>query len=1094
MIQNKYVELKECPFCQSKNLKKHQKRSDDIWVLLCQDCDLGFVEKYPENVKELYSLDYYEKQGIENPVVGYANYKEINYDYFLWSIALVAITEKKGSLFDLGCSNGLFLDLAKSHGLFPLAGLELNQDYAQICQEKGYEVFSEDFITFHQPQKQKYDIITAWAVLEHIPQLLETLTKIKSLLNEDGWFFFEIPCLTFTTRDQYWYNSSLEHIYYFTENSIQNILSQYFSDNYSGKVVAIQNFGATYVGVASHQSHCNSTMNIFHAIFHNQIERLTIDNISTKQISHALIFAIRYLDDLALANKLLNLLNHYEKDKLTLFEYKIQYLTEKYIKLYQDNISYLEAKEYFIQSNDHLHNENIQLHDEKLHLHNENIQLHDEKLQLHNENIQLHDELFAMKSSKFWKVREKWFQFRQKIGINNNSTSITLKGLIRTLIKKITVKFHNPNPVVKSIRQKICPLDKPLVSVIIPCFNYGQYVEEAIDSILNQTLQDFEIIVVDGGSTDNSTVTILKSLQKPKTRIYYREGRHLVGDNRNFGIEKAQGKYICCLDADDKIKPTYLEKALFLLEVYAYDIVSTSVQCFGNSIKTWNIVTHPTLEEIVKGNQVSTVAVFSQQMWKKANGYHDYGIGKDYISEDWDLWVRMMALGARVINISEPLMLYRIHGRHTSLSNHPESLSFQEQGKVIASFNQKYLTHQAYKLSWNNNQISYEVINGSINLTQSYLAQTKEKNKIKILFALPFMITGGADTILLQIAKYLSENNFDISVMTTIKTDPNKFGDNTPRYQEITQEIYHLYNFLESQDKWKDFIYYYLESRQIDILFIVGAAYFYHLLPDIKKDFPNIKIVDQLYNEFGHIENNRRYANYIDMNIVENELVENCLILQHSEKNSKVCLIHNGVDINYFNPNSIKNTSIIDQSIPQEKFIILFLGRFSEEKCPDMFVKIANHFKDNDLVYFIMGGNGGLYTQIVELINKYGLENKIYLPGFVDTREYLSIGNLLILPSQIDGRPNAVLESLSMGVPVIASSVGGLIHIIKDEYNGFLCDPGNTDAFIQRIQEVMNNNNLYLNMRKNARDYAISNLDIATTLTKYQNLFEGLLV
>ena len=61
MTNNKYIELKHCPFCQSKNFKKHQKRADDIWVLLCQDCGLGFVEKYPENLQELYSLDYYVK-------------------------------------------------------------------------------------------------------------------------------------------------------------------------------------------------------------------------------------------------------------------------------------------------------------------------------------------------------------------------------------------------------------------------------------------------------------------------------------------------------------------------------------------------------------------------------------------------------------------------------------------------------------------------------------------------------------------------------------------------------------------------------------------------------------------------------------------------------------------------------------------------------------------------------------------------------------------------------------------------------------------------------------------------------------------------
>ncbi|WP_168502178.1 glycosyltransferase [Anabaena sp. UHCC 0187] len=1072
MGNNKYIELNECPFCQSKNLKKHGKRADNIWVLLCQDCGLGFVEKYPENLQELYSLDYYEKRGIENPVIGYTNYKEIKYDYFLWSIALVAITEKKGSLFDLGCSNGLFLDLAKSHGFFSLAGLELNQDYAQICQKKGYEVFSEDFITFHQPEEQQYDIITAWAVLEHIPQLLQTLTKIKSLLNQDGWLFFEVPCLTFTTRDQYWYDSSLEHIYYFTEKSIQNILKEYFSDNYSGKVVAIQNFGATYVGVASNQYNSNSILNIFHAIFQDKIEKLTRNNISAEQITHALIFSIRYLDDLAIAHKLLNLLTQYEKYKLTLYEHNIQYLTQQYIKLYQDNISYLEAKKYFVQNNDILHNE---------------------KLQLHNEKLQLHNELSAIKSSKFWKIREKWFQFRKKIGINDNSASLTLKGLIKTLIKKITVKFQNRNPIIKSIRQKIWDSEKPLVSVIIPCFNYGQYVEEAIDSVLNQTFQDLEIIVVDGGSTDNSTVTTLKSLQKPKTTIYYREGRHLVGDNRNFAIEKAKGKYICCLDADDKIKPTYLEKALFLLEIYAYDIVSTSVQCFGNSIETWNLVPSPILEEILKANQVSTVAVFSQQMWEKANGYHDYGIGKDYISEDWDLWVRMMAIGARVSNISEPLMLYRIHSRHTSLSSHPESISLKEQAKTIAFFNQKYLTHQAYKRSGNNNHTYYQVTNGSINLTQSYLAQTKEKNKLKILFALPFVITGGADTILLQIAKYFSENDFDISVMTTIKTDANKFGDNTPKYQEITQEIYHLYDFLDSQEKWKDFVYYYLESRQIDILFIVGSAYFYDLLPEIKKDFPHIKIVDQLFNEYGHIANNRKHAELIDMNILATQIIQDILLQEYQESKSKTRVIVHGVDTQKeFNSINI-NQQLIRNIIPEGKFIVSYMGRFSEEKCPLKFVEIVDKLRDNKDIYFLLLGNGPEYDSVKFKIDKLGLQDKIYVPGFVDdNKPFLKATDLLIIPSSIEGIPIILLEGLSLGVPVIASRIGGIPDIITDSYNGFLCDPNNTDDFVNTIIKIYSDKHLQSQLKTNARTYAEEKLDITKMNKEYINIFISL--
>jgi glycosyltransferase involved in cell wall biosynthesis len=677
---------------------------------------------------------------------------------------------------------------------------------------------------------------------------------------------------------------------------------------------------------------------------------------------------------------------------------------------------------------------------------------------------------------------------RRKLGISDN-LAITPKVLIKTFIQKILTKFNRPTNKTFFQQQK-WNSKKPLVSVVIPCFNYGQYVEQAIDSVLNQTFQDFEIIVVDGGSTDNQTINILKSLNKAKTTIYYREGRHLVGDNRNFGIKKAKGKYICCLDADDKIKPTYLEKALFLLETSNYDLVGTSVQCFENSHKIWHTMAHPTLKELVRANHISTVAVFSKKIWEKANGYYDYGIGKDYVAEDWDLWVRMMAKGARVMNIAEPLMLYRVRGKDTSLSSHSESLSFQEQGKVIELFNQRYLTREAYQISDQVNQTEYQVMNGKINLINSYFKQRQKQERKKILFALPFLITGGADTILLQIAQHLSENSFDISVMTTIKTDPNQFGDNTPKYEKITQEIYHLYNFLEDQNKWKDFVYYYLESRQIDILFIVGSAYFYDLLPELKKDFPNLKIVDQLFNEYGHIANNRKYAKLIDMNILASQIIQDILLQEYQESDKKTRVLVHGVDTQTeFNPVNI-DQQVIRNIIPQDKFIVSYMGRFSEEKCPLKFIDIVNKLRDHKDIYFLMLGNGSEYESAKLKISKLGLHDKIYVPGFVDdNKPFLKATDLLIIPSRIEGIPIILMEALSLGVPVVASKIGGIPDIITDEYNGFVYDPNNTDDFVNKIIEVYSDKNLQNQLKINARNYAEEKLDISKMNNEYLNIF-----
>ncbi len=90
----------------------------------------------------------------------------------------------------------------------------------------------------------------------------------------------------------------------------------------------------------------------------------------------------------------------------------------------------------------------------------------------------------------------------------------------------------------------------PKVSVIIPCYNHGKYIDEAVDSILNQTFKDFEIIIVNDGSTDELTNNKLKQYDKPKTFVINKENEGL-SVARNTAIKRAVGEYILTLDADD---------------------------------------------------------------------------------------------------------------------------------------------------------------------------------------------------------------------------------------------------------------------------------------------------------------------------------------------------------------------------------------------------------------------------------------------------------------------------------------------------------------------------------------------------------------
>jgi glycosyltransferase involved in cell wall biosynthesis len=127
----------------------------------------------------------------------------------------------------------------------------------------------------------------------------------------------------------------------------------------------------------------------------------------------------------------------------------------------------------------------------------------------------------------------------------------------------------------------------PRVSVVIPCYNLGAFLDEAIRSVLAQTYRAFEIIVVDDGSTDEQTRTLLDTLETGATSVI-RSANLGLSAARNLGIRHAAGEYICTLDADDRLRPACLERSVALLdERRELAFVSHWVQAFGDDEFEW---------------------------------------------------------------------------------------------------------------------------------------------------------------------------------------------------------------------------------------------------------------------------------------------------------------------------------------------------------------------------------------------------------------------------------------------------------------------------------------------------------------------------
>lgn len=201
-----------------------------------------------------------------------------------------------------------------------------------------------------------------------------------------------------------------------------------------------------------------------------------------------------------------------------------------------------------------------------------------------------------------------------------------------------------------------------LISVVIPCYNHGQYLVEAVDSVLAQTYSHLEIVIVNDGSTDTNTKNVLNTFDKPKCKVLHTDNQGLSAA-RNNGIRSSKGEYICCLDADDKYHPEYFSKAIDVFEndtECRYGAVPAWVQFFGSSNSLWKTLGHNVegFEPFLQGlrNNIQSATMFRRRCWEEVGGF-DESMTLGY--EDWDFWIKMLDFGYKWFCLEEPLIYYR---------------------------------------------------------------------------------------------------------------------------------------------------------------------------------------------------------------------------------------------------------------------------------------------------------------------------------------------------------------------------------------------------------------------------------------------------
>lgn len=214
----------------------------------------------------------------------------------------------------------------------------------------------------------------------------------------------------------------------------------------------------------------------------------------------------------------------------------------------------------------------------------------------------------------------------------------------------------------------------PVISVLLPVYNAECYISEAIDSILTQTFADFELIVINDGSTDG-TLEILQNYQEKDTRIrlFWRENKGLVA-TLNEGIDLARGEWLARMDQDDIAMPHRFERQLQWLAQTHADICGSWSQFFGTSNQS--ILKHPQSDAAIKIELLFMSAFAHPTVIMKTALARQlrYDSAWEY-AEDYDLWQRAAQAGWLMTNIPEVLLCYRQHSTQIS-----SNAAFQQQG------------------------------------------------------------------------------------------------------------------------------------------------------------------------------------------------------------------------------------------------------------------------------------------------------------------------------------------------------------------------------------------------------------------------------
>jgi len=635
----------------------------------------------------------------------------------------------------------------------------------------------------------------------------------------------------------------------------------------------------------------------------------------------------------------------------------------------------------------------------------------------------------------------------------------------------------------------------PKVTVLMPVYNGDKYLREAIDSILNQTLRDFELLVINDGSTDDSCKTI-ESYGDNRIRLVSNPGNLGLIATLNRGIGLAEGKYIARMDCDDICQPDRLARQMDYLDAHpACGVVAAKVimvSASGQDQGAWNDDVRFTSsseirQRLPRANCIAHPTVMARKDLFSRYGYDPAQVG----CEDYDLWLRMASDDVRIDKLDLQLLHYRVTpGSVTAQSktNHPDlknlltKVRFCNRSLKEGRINLFMLTVFA------NAFMDLYYFLGKLFLT-FFITSTARAgrlmggllpghNKSGLFFFFPFCHIGGAEKVHSDIVNCFADKQPWVFFTKWSSRSPLLRSAFNQAARTFNWTLRLKYTYPLSAGIMAGFI-----NRHPDaVVFGCNTLFFYKILPWLA---PHVRKVDLLHAFGGGAEKfSLPTVNLLNARVVINRQTINDYETQYT---------NNGIDQKLLERiQVIENCVDIPPSIPKKtvarELKIIYVGRDSVEKRVHLIGKIAALVKER--------GIPASFTLVGD-IQPSSAEGGCRLTGeILDHNEMNRLygeADLLLLTSSREGFPLVIMEAMAHGVVPVSTAVGGISRHIQHGKNGWLVDNLDNEQFIVEnfcsiLAWVAADRQLLEKISRTAYEYAAANFSPALFCRSYRQL------